>query len=71
MALSREHLEWVAALLLEKRFGEAAFDVIDRKIRHLIEADDVVGVEMWHRIAERYMLLRSGYETDDQNERLH
>ncbi len=71
MALSREHLEWVAALLLEKRFGEGAIDVIDRKIRHLIEDDDVVGVEMWHRIAERFMLLRSGYETDDQNERLH
>ena len=57
MALGREHVVWAAAIWLEKHYGALGPSVIAERIDTLMLEDDIVGVEMWQKIAERYGAL--------------
>jgi hypothetical protein len=57
MALGREHVVWAAALWLEKHYGALGPSIIAERIDTLMLEDDIVGVEMWQKIAERYDTL--------------
>lgn len=54
MSASREYLLWAAALLVERDYGSMGSDFINRLIDDLITEDDVKGVEMWLKVAEKF-----------------
>lgn len=61
MALGREHVVWAAALWVEKHYGAQGPGFIAERIGSLVLEDDIVGVEMWQKIAERFDLLHPSY----------
>jgi hypothetical protein len=56
--MTREHVVWAGALWVEKHYGEQGPAFITQRIGSLVLEDDIVGVEMWQKIAERYEALR-------------
>jgi len=63
--LTRDHVIWAGALLVEKRFGPEAPFYINQQIGSLVIKDDIVGVEMWQKIAAAYDQLLD-QEIDDE-----
>ena len=55
--MTREHVVWAAAIWVEKHFGAQGPGFIAERIDTLMLEDDIVGVEMWQKIAERYNAL--------------
>jgi hypothetical protein len=55
--MTREHVVWAAALWIEKNFGAQGPGFISERINTLMLEDDIVGVEMWLKIGERYSAL--------------
>jgi len=58
MALTREHILWAAALLVEKHYGSGGSRYIAERIGDLVLEDDVAGVEMWLRISRCFETLQ-------------
>lgn len=56
--MTREHVVWAAAIWVEKNYGEDASGFIAQRIGAHVLKDDIMGVEMWQKIAERYESLR-------------
>lgn len=59
MAMSREYLLWAAALLVERDYGTDGRVFLEAMIDDLLLKDDIKGVEMWLRVAERLEALSS------------
>jgi len=58
MALTREHILWAAALLVEKHHGTRGAQYIAERIGELVLEDDIAGVEMWLRISRCFDTLQ-------------
>ncbi len=58
MALTREHVDWAAALLVEKHHGTGGERFIAERIGQLVIEDDIAGVEMWLRISRCFERLQ-------------
>lgn len=58
----QERVLWAAAALVEREHGSEGDRIISGIIDQLIRDDDIRGVELWVRVAERYEQLagRSG-----------
>ncbi len=52
--ITREHIVWAGALWVEKHYGERGPSFIAGRIGSMVLEDDIVGVEMWQKIAEAY-----------------
>jgi hypothetical protein len=62
--MTRDHVIWAGALWVEKHFGQEAPRFINQQIGSLVVKDDIVGVEMWQKIAAAYEQLLDE-EVDD------
>ncbi len=54
----QEHVLWAAATLVERDWGSGGSLMISRIIDDLIGRDDIKGVEMWLKVAERLEQLQ-------------
>lgn len=53
----QERVLWAAAALVERKHGKDGDRIISEIIDELIRNDDIKGVELWVKVAERYELL--------------
>lgn len=53
----QERVLWAAAALVEREHGRDGDKVISGIIDELIRDDDIKGVELWVKVAERYEVL--------------
>jgi len=53
----QERVLWAAAALVEREHGRNGERIISGIIDQLIREDDVKGVELWVKVAERYERL--------------
>ncbi len=64
--MSPEHELWACALHVEKEHGDRAPDFIAERVRTLAMAGDMLGVERWKAIAEKFDQLRAGFLSQPQ-----
>lgn len=57
--MTREHVVWAGAIWVEQHYGDDGDQFIARRIGSLILKDDIVGVEMWERIAAAFSRLHA------------
>lgn len=55
--MTREHVVWAGAIWVEKHYGDDGGQFIATRIGSLVLEDDIVGVEMWEKIAAAFVQL--------------
>lgn len=61
--MTRDHVIWAGALWVEKHYGEEGYGFISKRIGSLVLEDDIVGVEMWQKIAAALEQLSTGRDS--------
>ncbi len=60
MAVTREQELWVLALWVEREHGEDGEWFIAQRLLHFEAEDNEDAVQLWTKVAERYVQLKAG-----------